>query len=103
MVIRGDEMALRLHSHRFVGTTTYNDRHRHNYMGTTSVEPDTPEHTHAIGGATSVDDRHSHRYRLRTSPPVTNRRGRRHSHRYEGPTEFADGHIHFMRGSTSID
>ncbi|WP_422691252.1 YmaF family protein [Clostridium thermosuccinogenes] len=59
-----------MHSHSFSGYTSYNNGHRHYYMGMTSISPDVPGHIHYMAGYTSFDDGHTHAYRSATGPAI---------------------------------
>jgi hypothetical protein len=93
-------MPMRLHTHYFIGKTSENDGHRHDYNGFTSASPDTPGHTHHIAGQTSINDRHTHRYAFLSGPEKESDAG--HTHFYRGVTGYADGHVHRMEGYTSV-
>jgi len=60
-----------MHSHRFMGRTTFNDGHVHGYSGMTSLNPNIPGHMHYITGETTFEDGHIHRYSLQTGPSIT--------------------------------
>ena len=51
-----------MHSHYYLGKTTIDDRHWHNYEGMTSCDPNEPGHIHYMSGKTSMDDGHVHEY-----------------------------------------
>jgi hypothetical protein len=89
-----------MHSHFYVGKTSYNDGHWHDYKGTTSSDPDIAGHVHYMSGSTSVDDGHSHGYRSATGPAIY--LDGKHYHMYCGVTEIADQHTHTYNASTSI-
>jgi len=59
-----------LHSHRFMGRTTFNDGHIHEYSGITSVNLNSPGHIHYMAGETTFEDGHIHRYSLQTGPSI---------------------------------
>ncbi|HOQ01257.1 MAG TPA: YmaF family protein [Acetivibrio clariflavus] len=89
-----------MHSHRFMGRTTFNDGHVHGYSGMTSQNPDIPGHMHYITGETTFEDGHIHRYSLQTGPSIPVYGG--HIHYYQAATSFNDGHVHYLYGYTSI-
>ncbi|PNT92270.1 YmaF family protein [Clostridium thermosuccinogenes] len=88
-----------MHSHSFSGYTSYNNGHRHYYMGMTSISPDVPGHIHYMAGYTSFDDGHTHAYRSATGPAIYI--GSMHYHGYRGTTGIADRHTHNYDGRTS--
>lgn len=92
-------MSQRMHTHYYMGETSYNDGHIHNYRGITSPSPNYPNHTHLLMGDTTVNDRHLHEYRISTNRQIETRDG--HYHEYSGDTDYAQGHDHSMQGSTS--
>jgi len=59
-----------MHSHYYLGKTTIDDRHWHNYEGVTSCDPDEPGHIHYMNGKTSLEDGHVHEYRNATGPAI---------------------------------
>ncbi|ADU74072.1 MAG TPA: hypothetical protein DEF39_13355 [Hungateiclostridium thermocellum] len=89
-----------LHSHRFMGRTTFNDGHIHEYSGITSVNLNSPGHIHYMAGETTFEDGHIHRYSLQTGPSIPVSGG--HIHYYYTATSFEDGHIHYLYGYTSV-
>ncbi len=89
-----------MHTHYYMGETSFDDGHTHRFRGETSPSPDFPGHTHLLMGDTSVDDRHRHEYRISTSRQIA--AGGGHYHDYNADTEYAHGHVHAMRGFTSV-
>jgi len=89
-----------LHTHSFMGGTSFAHGHAHRYMGVTSLVPNFPGHVHFMADNTSFDNGHWHAFRLVTSPAVYFVSG--HYHLYRGATEVADGHTHDMEGPTVI-
>lgn len=87
-----------MHSHYYLGKTTIDDHHWHNYEGMTSCDPDEPGHVHHMSGKTSVEDGHSHEYHNVTGPAIYV--GGKHYHMYCGITEEADGHVHKYEDAT---
>ena len=92
-----------LHTHRFIGLTTYVSGHNHVFSGVTSANPDTPGHVHTMRGGTTYDAGHDHAYGLTTGPAVDVGTG--HLHNFAAETSTAaipNVHSHAMRGRTSI-
>ena len=90
------------HSHSLCGSTSYNDGHLHHYGTVTGLGPSGVPHTHSFYGDTSFIDDHIHPYCSETGPVILTEDGR-HYHEYHTIAQYADGHIHGMRGYTSID
>lgn len=88
------------HNHRYDGETSYTDGHVHNYMGRTSINPDTEGHIHYLEGVTSYNNGHIHYYTDYTGPAVYIDGG--HYHNYMGETQVADRHTHRFSGRTSV-
>ena len=87
-----------MHSHYYLGKTTIDDRHLHNYEGVTSCDPDEPGHIHYMNGKTSLEDGHVHEYRNATGPAIYV--GGKHYHMYCAITKEADGHVHKYEDAT---
>jgi len=87
-----------MHSHYYLGKTTIDDRHWHNYEGVTSCDPDEPGHIHYMNGKTSLEDGHVHEYRNATGPAIYV--GGKHYHMYCAITKVADGHVHKYEDAT---
>jgi len=90
------------HSHSLCGPTSYNDGHFHHYGTVTDLAPSGVPHTHRFYGDTSFIDDHVHPYYSETGPAIPTEDGR-HYHEYRTIAEYTDGHIHYMRGCTSVD
>lgn len=89
-----------MHTHNFIGVTTLNDGHTHQYSGFTSSSANVPGHIHAMIGTTTVNDRHRHGYNQQTSQSISVMEG--HTHNYQASTSFVDGHDHNLSGNTSV-
>lgn len=87
-----------MHSHYFLGKTSYDDDHWHNYEGMTSMDPSDPGHIHQMGGQTSLNDEHVHHYQNLTSPAIYI--NGKHYHMYCGVTDMADQHVHSYEAAT---
>lgn len=87
-----------MHSHYYLGKTTIDNGHWHNYMGMTSCADDDPDHIHHMEGKTSLDDGHIHDYNNKTGPAIYI--AGKHYHMYCGITQEADGHVHKYEDST---
>jgi|LSQX01.1.fsa_nt_gb hypothetical protein len=87
-----------MHSHYYLGKTTIDDGHWHNYEGMTSCDANTPNHIHYMDGKTSLDCDHSHDYHNATGPAIYI--GGKHYHMYCAITKVADGHVHKYEDAT---
>lgn len=96
-------MVNELHAHNFIGKTSFNVEHSHNYSGTTNDAADQIGHIHYMEGVTTSNDGHTHSYRLPTGPAIYVKGG--HYHYYKGNSEIAmipTTHSHTLNGYTSI-
>lgn len=89
-----------MHSHYYLGKTTIDDGHWHNYEGMTSCDPSEPGHIHYMDGKTSLNDGHVHDYHNPTGPAIYI--GGKHYHMYCAITSVADGHVHKYEDSTDM-
>ena len=96
-------MDIELHTHNYIGKTSFNIEHSHNYMGITSSNPNQEGHIHYVEGITTLSDGHIHNYKLQTSPAINVKGG--HYHYYNGTSSIAfvpSTHTHSLVGYTSI-
>lgn len=77
-----------VHVHEFAGITSFDNGHRHDYMGTTQPAPSGPQHTHGYYVMTTLNDGHNHIIQGVTGPPIPISTG---------------GHIHYFEGTTSVN
>jgi len=87
-----------MHSHFYLGKTSIDDGHWHDYIGMTSMDPDDPGHIHYMAGHTSYEDGHVHDYKNATGPAIYVEG--KHYHMYSGITGMADGHVHIYEDAT---
>lgn len=93
----GDEYMLaqrdrRPHHHNYNGTTTYNDRHTHNFPGSTFTVNMLGRHSHRYNSVTTWN--RGHRHRLTGWTSLSQGEYRRHTHTLSGNTSYNDRHQH---------
>lgn len=83
------------HTHNYLGKTSFNDGHRHEYQGITSAASSGVPHIHYVVGYTDYADGHTHYYSMETSSDYHVQGG--HTHYISGTTYIAEDHYHFMK------
>ncbi|WP_065412039.1 YmaF family protein [Pseudobacillus wudalianchiensis] len=89
------------HVHEFLGMTSIEIDHTHEYAGTTEPAPSGVPHTHEYITWTHHIDGHRHEIRGRTGPAIP-LQGGGHIHYFQGFTTSYPSHYHQFQGATMM-